>query len=630
MILSCTNISYSYTSEEVLKNITFHINKGEQTAIVGVNGAGKTTLFKILTNQLSADTGQIFMGSGTSVGYLAQHGEFDSDRTIYEELYYSNQKMIEIKSRLGALEKELNQAAPPSEELLHDYHEVMETFRDVGGFGYESLVTGVIRGLGFNDQQAKQTIDTLSGGQKTRISLGKLLIRQPDLLLLDEPTNHLDLESIKWLEGFLASYKGTLLMISHDRYFLDKLVSKIVDMERGRSVVYKGNYSSFIKKKELTSAINAKHYEKQQTEIKRQEEIIKRLRSYRDEKFIKRAVSREKALDKMDVLDKPMDLKANMNLTLNPRRESGYDVLRVNDLSMSFDQNTLFKNVDFDVYKGDKIALVGKNGTGKTTLFRILLEQLKPTSGRFKLGSSVELAYYDQEHESLSPNLTLIEEIAEVFPDMTMTSIRNMLAAFLFAGDDVFKEVSTLSGGEKGRLALAKLMLAGGNFLLLDEPTNHLDMISKEVLENALRHYTGSLFFISHDRYFINRVANKVLELDGGQVTLYPGNYDYYLEKKSQEVIVASTDDIVASQNKLDWKQQKEMEKLRRKKENQLKKLEEDIEEAENRISAIDDELATEEVFSNYTLSHELMEEKQALEHHLEELYDDWQDLSDD
>ncbi len=628
MLLSCTSIAYSYITEDTLKDISFHINEGEQTAIVGVNGAGKTTLFRILTGQLTPDSGQIFTKSGISVGYLSQHGDFQSDKSIFEELYESDQDILKQKALLESYENHLNEISHPPEDLLHKYHEAMEKFKDAGGYAYDSLVKGVIKGLGFDDDQAHQVIDTLSGGQKTRVSLGKLLIRQPDLLLLDEPTNHLDLGSIKWLEGFLNAYKGTLLMISHDRYFLDKLVSKVIDIENGKSFVYKGNYSEFIKKKEFQTYINTKHYNQQQAEIKRQEEIIKRLRSYGDEKFIKRAVSREKVLEKIDTINKPQELHASMNLKLHPKKESGHDVLRVKGLSMAFGKKRLFEDINFDIYKEDRIALVGDNGSGKTTLFRILLEQLQPTSGSISIGNSVEMAYYDQEHETLHEQLTLIEEIAEVFPNMTITEIRNLLAAFLFTGDDVFKEISSLSGGEKGRLSLAKLMLSGGNFLLLDEPTNHLDMISKEILENALLNYTGTLFFISHDRYFINRIASKVLELHDETVTLYHGNYDYYEEKKAnttQEQTSKKTD----TQNKLDWKEQKELDKKIRKLENLLQETEVKIESIENRIKTIDEELSLEKVYSDYALSQELMDEKSRLEASLDSLYEEWQHFHD-
>ncbi len=629
MILSCQNISYSYIVENTLNGVSFHINKGEQTAIVGINGAGKTTLFKILTSELTSDSGKIYINNDTSLGYLAQHADYSSKHTVYEELYTANQTIIILKSKIEEYEEKLLKIPDPSEEFLNEYHQIMETYDSLGGYGYNSLIKGVLKGLGFTDDSFSQNINSLSGGQKTRLALGKLLVKQPDLLLLDEPTNHLDLEAIRWLEGFLSSYKGTLVIISHDRYFLDKIVSKVIDIENGKAVVYKGNYSSFIQKKELYQNIARKHFEQQQAELKRQKEIIRRLRSYNDEKFIKRAVSREKAIDKMDMLDKPIHLRTNMNLTLNPKRESGMDVLRINELTMAFDDKKLFSDMNLDIYKGDKIALIGNNGTGKTTLFKILMSQLNATSGIFRLGTSVELAYYDQEHNTLNENLTLIEEISELLPNMETSKIRNLLASFLFTGDDVFKVVKTLSGGEKGRLSLAKLMLSGGNFLLLDEPTNHLDMVSKEVLENALSHYSGTLFFISHDRYFINRVATKVFELSESGTSLYHGNYDYYIEKKSNEKESNSIPTLqVETQSKKDWKSQKEDDKKKRQLKKQLEKAEKSIEIIENRIIDIDNLLTKEDVFMDYTKSNELILEKTAITDELEALFDSWEVLS--
>lgn len=628
MILSCQNITYAYLVDNILNGVSFHINKGEQTAIVGVNGAGKTTLFKVLTNQLSPDKGNIYIKNDTSVGYLAQQADHSSENTVFDELYTANQEILKLKAKIEDYEKLLNAHEHPSKETLVDYHQTIENYEDLGGYGYDSLVKGVLKGLSFEEEQFTQNVNSLSGGQKTRLALGKLLIQQPDLLLLDEPTNHLDLDAIRWLENYLSGYKGTLLIISHDRYFLDRIVSNVVDIVSGKANAYKGNYSSFIKKKEFNQAQVSKQFDRQQTEVKRQEEIIRKLRSYGNEKFIKRAQSREQVLSKMDILDKPQELKANMNLRLEPRRESGNDVLRINDLSMAFDNNILFTDLNLDVYKGDKIALIGNNGTGKTTLFKILLGQLQAKTGRYKLGASVELAYYDQEHEALNDDLTLVEEIADVFPDMKITQIRNLLASFLFTGDDVFKEVKALSGGEKGRLSLAKLMLAGGNFLLLDEPTNHLDMISKEVLENALKHYSATIFFISHDRYFINQVATKVLELTPTGTNFYHGNYDYYLEKKSQEVHENPTlNTPVATRNKQDWLQNKEQQKLERQLANKIEKIESEIETLEARIEEIDQELLKENVYQNYTLSSELLAEKNEVESKLEALFESWEEL---
>lgn len=630
MLLSCQNIGFAYGVDTILLGVSFHINKGEQTAIVGVNGAGKTTLFKILTKQLTQDTGNIYISQDTTIGYLAQTNDTQSDMNVFDELYRSNEKLLELKKKIDDFEALLLSNPHPSEETLIEYHHSIEAFEAMGGYGYEGLVTGILRGLGFDDASFSQPVNSLSGGQKTRLALGRLLILEPNLLFLDEPTNHLDLDAIRWLEGYLSSYKGTLLIISHDRYFLDRIVTKVIDIERGKANVYNGNYSSFIQKKEFTQQISVKHFEQQQAEIKRQEEIIKKLRSFNQEKFIKRAESREKAIDKMEKLEKPFQLRANMNLSLNPKKESGQDVLHVQDLSMSFEDKHLFENLNLDIFKGDKIALIGSNGSGKTTLFKLLMQQLKPVHGKIKLGTSVEIAYYDQEHSNLNESYTLIEEIAEEFPDMEISKIRNLLAAFLFTGDDVFKEISALSGGEKGRISLAKLMLSKGNFLLLDEPTNHLDMISKEVLENALTSYSGTIFFISHDRYFINRVATKVVELTPNGVQLYHGNYDYYIEKKAERNQDVSQTVASTSQNKADWMEMKNQQRDQRKLENAIKSCEDKIEKMEQRIAEIDAALITEEVFSDYEKSNRFFQEKQQLEEELHLVMEEWEELLKD
>lgn len=627
MLLSCQNIGFAYGVDTILQGISFHINKGEQTAIVGVNGAGKTTLFKILTKQLIQDTGNVYMSQDTTVGYLAQSYDYQSNKTVYQELYTSDTKLLSLKAKIDDYESLLLSNPHPSEDTLIEYHHAIETFESLGGYGYDSLVSGVLRGLGFDDASFAQNVNSLSGGQKTRLALGRLLIVAPDLLFLDEPTNHLDLEAIRWLEGYLNSYKGTLLIISHDRYFLDRIVSKIVDIERGKATIYQGNYSSFIEKKEFTEQITTKHFEQQQAELKRQEEIIRKLRSFGNEKFIKRAISREKAIDKVEKLDKPMHLRANMHLSLDPKKESGNDVLRIQNLAMAFQQKPLFRHLNLEIYKGDKVALIGGNGTGKTTLFKILMDQLKQTEGNYRLGASVELAYYDQEHSTLNETFTLIEEIAEEFPDMEISKIRNLLAAFLFTGDDVFKEVSTLSGGEKGRLSLAKLMLSKGNFLLLDEPTNHLDMISKEVLENALNQYSGTIFFISHDRYFINRVATKVVELSSNGLILYHGNYDYYALKKAERTIEDTTEESQLTQNKVNWLETKNQQRDQRKLENNIKSIEDRIEAIEAEITAIDEALLTEAVFSDYEKSNSYFLRKQLLDQELHEALETWESL---
>jgi ATP-binding cassette subfamily F protein 3 len=629
MLLSCQNIEFSYISERVLKNISFHVNEGEQTAIVGVNGAGKTTLFKVLTGELIPDSGDIFLKNGTSIGYLSQTVDYSSHKTVYDELHSADQTLLELDTTIKTYEQQMAHSTP-DEKIIHDYHKAIEDFESMDGYSYESRIKGILKGLGFPESSWSQNVSTLSGGQKTRLALGRLLLIQPDLLFLDEPTNHLDLEAIRWLENYLNNYKGTLLIISHDRYFLDRIVHKIVDIELGKANVYQGNYTAFVQKKEFDQYIATKHYEEQQAEIKRQEAIIKQLRSFKQEKFIKRAASREKALEKIDPLDKPIDLQDNMRLALNPKRESGMDVLQLKDLSLGYDNVPLFSDANLNIYKGERIALIGKNGTGKSSLLKLLLGDLKPISGSAKIGQSVEIAYYDQEHTTLNESFTLVEEIAEDFPTMEMSKIRNLLASFLFTGDDVFKKVGTLSGGEKGRLSLAKLMLAKGNFLLLDEPTNHLDMISKEVLEKALRHYTGTILFISHDRYFINRVATKVWELDQERIKEYHGRYDYYIEKKEQEN-TSDKSNIAespnASENKQNWERMKQQQKDERKLQNQIDELEAEITSIETRMEAIDEELTHEEIFSNYEKSSALMKEKNSLEAELEEKLNKWETL---
>lgn len=629
MLLSCQNIEFSYISEKILKNVSFHVNEGEQTAIVGVNGAGKTTLFKVLTGELTPDSGDIFLKNGTSIGYLSQTVDYSSHNTVYDELHSADQALLTLDTTIKTYEQQMAHSTP-DEKTIHDYHKAIEDFESMDGYSYESRIKGILKGLGFPESSWSQNVSTLSGGQKTRLALGRLLLIQPDPLFLDEPTNHLDLEAIRWLENYLNNYKGTLLIISHDRYFLDRIVHKIVDIELGKANVYQGNYTAFVQKKEFDQYIATKHYEEQQAEIKRQEAIIKQLRSFKQEKFIKRAVSREKALEKIDPLDKPIDLQDNMRLALNPKRESGMDVLQLKDLSLGYDNVPLFSDANLNIYKGERIALIGKNGTGKSSLLKLLLGDLKPIGGSAKIGQSVEIAYYDQEHTTLNESLTLVEEIAEDFPTMEMRKIRNLLASFLFTGDDVFKQVGTLSGGEKGRLSLAKLMLAKGNFLLLDEPTNHLDMISKEVLEKALRHYTGTILFISHDRYFINRVATKVWELDQERIKEYHGSYDYYIEKKEEENasdMVNISENPNASENKQNWERMKQQQKDERKLQNQIDELEAKITSIETRMEAIDEELTHEEIFSNYEKSSALMKEKNSLEVELEEKLNKWESL---
>lgn len=627
MILSCQHIAFNYVDENILKDVTFHINEKEKAAIVGINGAGKTTLFRILLNQLTPDSGDIYLKNDTKVGYLSQTNDYSSDKTVYDEMYLANSELLAKKAELSALEDELHASEVPSDELLHKHHDCLEAFQDMNGFAYENQVKAVLNGLNFNESEHSQIVNTLSGGQKTRLALGKLLLQAFDLLLLDEPTNHLDLHTITWLENFLNSNAKSLLIISHDRYFLDRLVTKIIEIEYGKATMYKGNYSDYITKKEFHKAVAEKHYDLQQKEIKRQEEIIADLRSRGNEIFIKRAQSREKALDKIDMLDKPIHLRSDMNLTLHPRKESGNDVLRVHDMEMAFDDKKLFSNLNFDIFKGEKIALIGANGVGKTTLFRILLHKLQPKSGSFKIGAAVETAYYDQEHATLDESLTLIEDVNRLFPDMNISEVRNLLGAFLFTNDDVFKLVGSLSGGEKGRLSLAKLMLSEGNFLLLDEPTNHLDMISKEVLENALRNYSGTVFFISHDRYFINRVADKVLDLQSDGGTMYLGNYDYYLMKRENITTDSSPTKKETTDNKKQWLQQKEEQTRLNRIKKAIEKIEKEIEDIELRMEEIDEELTKEEIYSNHEKSTLLLQEKNELEISLSQKMEEWEEL---
>ncbi len=628
MLLSCQNIEFSYIAEKTLKNVSFHINEQEPTAIVGVNGAGKTTLFKLLTGELTPDSGQIFMKNSISIGYLSQTVSYDSNKTVYEEIHSADESLLKLSQEIQNFEEKMSQSTP-SPKILQAYHHALDTFENMDGYSYDSRVKGILKGLGFNEQSWDQPVPTLSGGQKTRLALGRLLIIQPELLFLDEPTNHLDLDAIRWLENYLNSYKGTLLIVSHDRYFLDRIVHKIIDIENGHAHAYQGNYTDFVQKKAHKQYVEEKHYEEQQAEIKRQEGIIRELRSFSQEKFIKRAISREKVLDKMERLDKPTTLKDNMHLTLNPKRESGMDVLQLKDLALGYDNIPLIHNIHLNIYKGERIALLGKNGTGKSSLLKLLLGQLAPIEGTAQIGQAVEIAYYDQEHSMLNTNQTLVEEISDDFPTMETGKIRNLLAAFLFTGDDVFKHVSTLSGGEKGRLSLAKLMLAKGNFLLLDEPTNHLDMVSKEVLEKALSSYTGTILFISHDRYFINQVATKVWNLEDKGIQEYYGNYDYFIEKTAVQSESNCSDIETDTSNKQHWEQMKQQQKNARKLNNQIHQLEEDIIAIEERIAAIDEDLALEHVFSDYTLSNTLIHEKEELESCLEDKLNTWETLQE-
>lgn len=628
MIISCSNVKKSFDDKVVLDGISFHIEEHEKAALIGNNGAGKTTLFKILSGSMSCDEGSVMYSKNCSIGYLKQHMELESNYTVYEELLHVFDEVIEIENQLTLLENQI--AKTSSSELIHQYDNLRLTYENKKGYEYKSLIKGVLTGLGFSHDIYDQPIRILSGGQKNRVALAKLLLLEPTLLLLDEPTNHLDIDAIEWLEGFLKNYKGAVIIISHDRYFLDKVVSKVIHLEFGKCSVYNGNYSDFTIKSAKEYEIAKHHYEKQQREIARQKTIIAKLKQFNREKSLRRARSREKMLDKIELLDMPMVDDRGMQLSLKPKITSGNDVLIANGICKSFDDKELFKNIRFTVNRGDKIALVGPNGVGKTTLFRIILGQEKATEGQFKLGSNVVIGYYDQEHMNLNLSNTIMDEIRQDFPDLKDGEIRNVLAAFLFYGDDVFKPISMLSGGERGRVALAKIMLSKANFLILDEPTNHLDIMSKEILENALCNYEGTVLYISHDRYFINETATKVIEITPEGAIEYLGDYDYYLEKKSilkvknQEEKCENT-----SSSKEEWKRQKEEQAKTRKLQNQIALIEKEIENLEQRCDEIDQLLCQEEIYSDFEKSAPLIKEKEELEVKIADLYQEWDTLTE-
>ena len=644
MIISCSSIQKTFIDKEVLKNISFHIENQEKVALIGNNGAGKTTLLKILTKELEPDDGIITYSKDCQIGYLKQNMDLSSNRTVYAELLSVFDEVIALEEKLHEIENKIAQTS--SLELINSYDKLRSEFENKKGYEYKSLVKGVLKGLGFDESVYDKPIHILSGGQKNRIALGKLLLQEPTLLLLDEPTNHLDIEAIEWLEGFLRNYKGAVLIISHDRYFLDKIVTKVIHLEFGRSFVYTGNYSDYMLKSEKEYEVAMKHFEKQQKEIAHQQAVISKLKQFNREKSIKRARSREKALEKIEIMDMPMIDNKPMQLTLTPRVISGNDVLFTDHLSKSFDDALLFENMCMSIKKGDKVALVGPNGVGKTTVFRMLLGKMEPTGGSFKLGSNVMIGYYDQEHSTLDTSNTIMEEIQSAFPELKNGEIRNVLAAFLFTGEDVFKPISTLSGGERGRVALAKIMLSKANFLILDEPTNHLDILSKEILESAILNYEGTVLYVSHDRYFINQTASKIIEMSHSGTKEYLGDYDYYVEKKKELVtsptentsknlsqmssttIVPPTNDTPSSA-KLDRQKQKEEQARVRRIQNQLAKIEEAISEAEERVAYIDEQLCLEEIYSDFEKSKDFLNEKELLNTQITNLYEEWENLSE-
>ena len=668
MILACKNITKSYGTDVILNQVSFHINEREKAAIVGINGAGKSTLLKIIMGELAADEGEVILAKDATIGYLAQNQELSSESTIYDEMLTVKADVIRLEENIRSLERQMKEVdGEELTRLLNTYTRLTHEFEHKNGYAYKSEVVGILKGLGFTQEEFIKPITTLSGGQKTRVALGKLLLSTPDLILLDEPTNHLDMESIAWLENFLVNYSGAVVVVAHDRYFLDKVVTKVVELEGSRAVMYEGNYTAFAQKKEAQRETVLRHYFNQQREIKRQEEVIAKLRSFNREKSIKRAESREKMLEKVERIEKPAQVNSRMDIRLEPHVISGNDVLTVKGLSKAFGLNLLFENINFEIKREEKVAIIGNNGTGKTTLLKIINGLEPADSGEIRLGTRVKIGYYDQEHQVLDPKKTIFEEIQDEYPHMNDTAIRNTLAAFLFTNDDVFKLIGSISGGERGRVSLAKLMLSEANLLILDEPTNHLDITSKEILENAIRSYTGTVLYVSHDRYFINRTATRILDLTAHSLVNYIGNYDYYLEKKAdveraqlgtasapagaalsqtadrnvrnlrinqstgsaQGTIWSAAKPQTQSEGKLVWQQQKEEQARIRKHQNDLKKLENEIQSLEARNQEIDELLTREEVFTDPERLMELNKEKQETETRLEQLMEKWEEMAE-
>ncbi|MCD7980917.1 MAG: ABC-F type ribosomal protection protein [Clostridiales bacterium] len=688
MVLACQQISKSFGEEPVLKQVSFHVEEYEKTAVVGINGAGKTTLLKIIMGELEPDEGTVTIAKGKTIGYLAQHQDMTGPGSIFERVLEAKRDLIGMERRIRAMEEQM-QGIPDREmdAFLENYHRLLHEFDARGGYTYVSEVTGVLKGLGFSEAEFDKPCRELSGGQKTRVSLARLLVTHPDIILLDEPTNHLDIESISWLETFLQNYKGAVIVVAHDRYFLDRVVTKVVEISLHRSAVYEGNYTAYAARAAKVREGRMRAYYNQQREIRRQEEVIEKLKSFNREKSVRRAESREKQLAKVDVLEKPMEEDSQMRISLTPSVVSGKDVLAVRELSKAFGEKVLFDGISFEIQRGERVALIGPNGTGKTTILKILNQVIDADAGSFQLGTNVKIGYYDQEQQALHMEKTLFDEISDDFPEMNRTRIRNVLAAFLFTEDDVFKRIGDLSGGERGRLSLAKLMLSEANFLILDEPTNHLDIASKEILEDALNHYEGTVLFVSHDRYFINRAATRILSLTGRRIVNYIGNYDYYLEKREAAEAAAGVADIAGNANaaarasensgnagtltnvgiaggttrrtdyagvawaatdsrsaesadgeslndavpvtngKTDWKAMKAEQARLRKRQNQIQRLEDEIAELEARTAEIDEEFAKPEVATNSARLRELHTERTGLAGKLEELYTEWEEL---
>lgn len=664
MILNCHDLSKSFDGKDVLKGVSFHIEDNEKAAIVGINGAGKTTLIRMIIGELTPDTGTVTLSKDTSVGYLAQNQIIDSAHSIYEELREMKRDVIELEKEIRKAESDMNTLRGEDlDKLMERYAQMNHEFQLKNGYAWESEVIGVAKGLGFCEEEFDKRISTLSGGQKTRVALGKLLLQSPDLIILDEPTNHLDMNSIKWLEGYLMNYKGAVLIVSHDRYFLDRIAQKVIEIDQSSADVYVGNYTAYAKKREQIRAAKLKAYLNQQAEIKHQEEVIDKLKQFNREKSIKRAESREKMLDKIERLEKPTEVRDDMRITLTPSCVSGNDVMHVDSIAKSFGSEKLFENISFDIKRGEKVAIIGDNGTGKTTMLKIINGMESLDDGEITLGVKVHIGYYDQEHQVLHDNKTLFEELSDAYPSMNNTEIRNTLAAFLFTGDDVFKRIGDLSGGEKGRVSLAKLMLSEANFLILDEPTNHLDITSKEILEDAISGYEGTVLYVSHDRYFINKTATRILDLTHGRMINYLGNYDYYMEHQEEQTLRVLSENGEASsfgrgidmdsasaakgssfgklasnnstlsegtnQGAADWKAQKEEAAKKRKQEAALKKCEEEITKLESRNEEINAELSDPSVATDLSRVRKLSDELAANDEKLGSLYDEWAALSE-
>lgn len=631
MLLSCNEIFKAFGEYDILAGCSFILEEREKAAIVGANGAGKSTLLKIISGEIKQDSGDVVISSGKTVGYLSQHQDIYEDLTIYEEVKKSRQHVFDMEERLRRLEHEMKEATGESlERMMDSYNRLTHRFENINGFANRSEINGVIKGLGFLEEEFSRTISTLSGGEKTRVALAKMLLQGPDILLLDEPTNHLDMNAIMWLENYLAAYKGSVLIVTHDRYFLDKVVTRIIEIQKGKTTSYSGNYTDYIFKKEKLLEDEIKAYENRQKEIKHQEEVIEKLRSFNREKSIKRAESREKLLDKIEVIDKPVTSNKKMKISIEPNILSGRDVLSLKKVSKSFDGNILFEDLTENIFRGEKVAVIGNNGTGKTTLLKIINNIIDDYSGEVVKGAKVQIGYYDQEHNVLDMEKTMFDEIRDSFPGLNNTKIRNTLAAFLFEGDKVYKKIGELSGGERGRVSLAKLMLSEANFLIMDEPTNHLDIESKEILEDTLNSYSGTILYVSHDRYFINRTATRILELENKIFKSYSGNYDYYINEKAK-LNTSTADSLVVqekTESKQDWELKKEEQSRQRKKENDLKKIEKEIFEIEEKITKLDDQMEDPKIASDVAALVKISNEKAELTTMLEMNYEIWETLA--